>query len=681
MSIERERTASLQAMEHDVDDASPLVSETGTKSRWWRPRSLADRLFVLTIAAAVVPIAVATARAINRQWIPVGDDAFFTLRAKDVFTIDHLPLLGTWSSASLGAAQNLNHPGPLLFDVLALPARLGGGTGLAIGASLINAMSLLGIAIVGYRRGGAVVGAAAVAVGAVLAWSMGSEVLFEPWQPNVLLLPFLFFLILVWAATCGDLAALPWAVGVGSFVVQTHLSYAILVPLLSLWAVVGVAAVLQGARRRDPSSWPALRGRAVRTGVIATAVFAVCWLQPLIEQFTADGDGNVTRLVEHARDSNVETVGFGFGARAVASVASLPPWWLRPSFENTFAPHEGWRPPSLLLAVGSLLVLAGALAWCLRVATRRHDRDASRIIVTAALALLCALLSAGRTPVTLFGTEPHVFRWAWPVAAFVVLAIAVAVVRRYTRLSVAITGACALVAVTFGILNLPTTNQGGGPNTQQYAIAPTRDLDQKMGVLASEAPLLIDDPFKIFANPYAAAVLAELQDRNIPFVASDETLVRQLGPGRRYDGRNARSELLLRLGDDARTAPPGSRLAVRGSGLTTAEQRALADLQRQIGEYVAAGRLRLNSDGRAALASGEFPVLQGQLQSGASADRQALLDSRELITVVDRGEAVLHGVWADRFERYAVLQKRFDTETVALFVRPLTSTSQSASVR
>ena len=56
---------------------------------------------------------------------------------------------------------------------------------------------------------------------------------------------------------------------------------------------------------------------------------------------------------------------------------------------------------------------------------------------------------------------------------------------------------------------------------------------------ASDAPLLIDDPFKIFANPYAAAVLAELQDRNIPFVAKDETLVRQLGPGRRYDGRNA----------------------------------------------------------------------------------------------------------------------------------------------
>ena len=55
--------------------------------------------------------------------------------------------------------------------------------------------------------------------------------------------------------------------------------------------------------------------------------------------------------------------------------------------------------------------------------------------------LLCALSSCWRTPTTLFGTEPHVFRWAWPVA-FMVLAIAVAVVRRFARLSVRDHSAC-----------------------------------------------------------------------------------------------------------------------------------------------------------------------------------------------------------------------------------------------
>jgi hypothetical protein len=674
MSSERTPSISLHAEpQSERLDSRANVPDSGTR-RPWRALTVADWFFAITVVAAVVPIAVATARAIYRGWIPVGDDAFFTVRARDFFTLEHLPLLGTWSSASLDAAQNLNHPGPLLFDVLAMPAKLGGGNGLAIGAASINAAALLGIAIIGYRRGGAVVGAVAVAVGAVLAWSMGSEVLFEPWQPHVLVLPFLFYVTLVWAVACGDLVALPWAVGVGSFIVQTHLSYAILVPLLGVWAVVGVSLVLRGDRRRDPSSWAALRGRAIRSGVIAAAVFVVCWLQPLIEQFTADGDGNMTRLVRHARDPKVKTVGFDFGIRAVASVVSLPPWWLRPSFEDTFAPHNAWRPASLLLAAGSLLVLAAALAWCLWGTIRRHDRVASRVIVTAAVVLVCAFISAGRTPTTLFGTEPHIFRWIWPVAAFVVLAVAVTMVRRLIRLSAAITAACALVAVAFGLLNLPTYNQGGGPNSQQFAIPATHELDRKMGALEGEGPLLIDDLFTaVFADPYGGAVMAELQERRIPFVVHAPGLVRQLGPGRRYNGHNARNQLLLRMGEAALTPPPGSRLAIRGSGLTADDQLELSRLRQMIGEYVHAGRLRLNHIGQRAVASGELPVLQRELQSADGPDAQAVLDSRELSAVVNRRQAELHGAWADRFERYVALEKRFDTETVSLFVRPLTS--------
>ncbi|HEY4396550.1 MAG TPA: hypothetical protein VGO28_02645 [Acidimicrobiia bacterium] len=678
MSSEREATAVVPATEPDAAEEVARGVEVGTRSRWWRRWSLADRLFAITVVAAVVPVAVATARAINRGWIPVGDDAFFTVRARDVFTLEHLPLLGTWSSASLGGAQNLNHPGPLLFDVLALPAKLGGGTGIAIGAAAINVVALLGIAIIGYRRGGAVVGAVAVTVGALLAWSMGSEVLFEPWQPHILLLPFLCFVTLVWAVACGDLVALPWAVGVGSFVVQTHLSYAILVPLVGAWGLVGLALVLRGNRRREPGSWPGLRGRVIRNGVIAAVVFVVCWLQPLIEQFTADGDGNLTRLIRHARDPKVKTVGFDFGIRAVASVVSLPPWWVRPSFGNTFA-YKTWRPPSLLLAVGSLLVVAVVLGWCWWGARRHHDRVASRILATAGIVLACALVSAGRTPTTVFGTEPHVYRWVWPVAAFVALAVAVAIVRRLARFSLQITGAFAVVAVVFGVLNLPTSNQGGGPNAQQDAIPAAHDLDRKMGALEQDGPLLIDDLFKVvFADPYGGAIMAELQERGIPFVVQDRGLVRQLGPARRYNGHNARNELLMRLGDSALTAPPGSRLAVRGSGLTAAEQRELSRLRRMIGDYVRAGRLRLNAAGQRAVARGDLPVIGRELRSAAGPDAQAVIDSRELRALVDRHEAVLHGIWADRFERYVTLQHKFDTQTVALFVRPLSSRAASS---
>jgi hypothetical protein len=197
-----------------------------------------------------------------------------------------------------------------------------------------------------------------------------------------------------------------------------------------------------------------------------------------------------------------------------------------------------------------------------------------------------------------------------------------------------------------------------------------------MGALEKDGPLLIDDLFKVvFADPYGGAIMAELDDRGIPFVVRDPGLVRQLGPGRRYNGHNAQNELLMRLGDGALTPPPGSRLAARGSGLTADEQRELSRLRQMIGDYVHAGRLRLNRAGRRAVALGELPVLERDLQSASGPDAQAVLDSRELSAVVKGRDALLHGAWADRFERYVTLQEKFDTETVALFVRPLTSTA------
>src|SRR5256885_12943432 len=116
---------------------------------------LAFRLFVASIVVAVVPVAVATARAIHNGWLPTGDNALFAVRARDLFT-HHLPLLGSWSSASLNAGTQLNHPGPLYFDLLAVPARVvQSGAGVAFGAALLNALCIVGIAVFAYRRGGA----------------------------------------------------------------------------------------------------------------------------------------------------------------------------------------------------------------------------------------------------------------------------------------------------------------------------------------------------------------------------------------------------------------------------------------------------------------------------------------------------------------------------------------------
>src|SRR5262249_32120976 len=188
-------------------------------------------------------------------------------------------------------------------DLLAVPTTLfDSGAGLALGVALLNGLAVVGIAVVAYRRGGPLVGSAAMAVAAALGWAMGSQVLFDATQPSSLLLPFLCFVMLIWSISCGALAALPWAAGVGSLIVQSYLTYVYLVGILAAWVVLGLGLQLRAVRRDEQDSWPALRRRALRSGAIASVVIAACWIQPLIEQFTSNGAGNLTRLVRAVGD-------------------------------------------------------------------------------------------------------------------------------------------------------------------------------------------------------------------------------------------------------------------------------------------------------------------------------------------------------------------------------------------
>ncbi|MFZ4811712.1 MAG: hypothetical protein ACOYL9_10240, partial [Ilumatobacteraceae bacterium] len=178
---------------------------------------------LLAVVIALIPIAVAIARRSGGRWIPLGDNALIELRSRDVFTLRHFPLLGTWSSASLTAGTNLNHPGPLLFDLLAIPVRVfGGGTGVALGVGLINAVSVVGVAIVGHRVAGRTGALASLAIATMLCYTLGSGMLTDPWNPHVLILPFLFVVLCGWAVASGHMTLLPWMLIAGSLCLQTH---------------------------------------------------------------------------------------------------------------------------------------------------------------------------------------------------------------------------------------------------------------------------------------------------------------------------------------------------------------------------------------------------------------------------------------------------------------------------
>ena len=117
------------------------------------PRAMTWLVWSAALFAAAPPL-IAGARAAASGWYPAGDDSYAAIRARDIFSA-HPPLLGFWSSASLYTGHQVNHPGPLLFDLLAVPVRLfGAGPGVALGTALINSAAALGTIWLARRIGG-----------------------------------------------------------------------------------------------------------------------------------------------------------------------------------------------------------------------------------------------------------------------------------------------------------------------------------------------------------------------------------------------------------------------------------------------------------------------------------------------------------------------------------------------
>jgi hypothetical protein len=610
------------------------------------------------LLAAIVPIVVATVRAIAGHWLAVGDNAFFELRAADVFT-EHNPLLGTWTSASLTVGIDINNPGPLLYDALAIPVKIGGGAGLAIGVALINIVAIGGIALVARRLAGPRAVVAAMAAAAGLGWAMGSELLFEPWQPHSLLFPFLCFLMMVWALACGDLAVLPWAVGVASFIVQTHIGYALLIPVLGAWAAGAAGARLWRARRSGASAWPQHRRRAWRQIVVAGLVGIACWSQSLYEQFfSGEPGGNLGRLARSFGKAG-DKVGLGDAPRFVAEIAALPPWWGRPSVSRAFLPDVPL--PSLAASIAGLAIVAALLVVAMLIGRRVGDPPAVVAAETGLVAVVVGVAAATTIPIGYLGLAAHHLRWLWPVAVFVKFAIVYPLVAAPGRPRAQRLGLPVLTAATvvFALLNFPTMSAGVGPTADAEAIPTIRELVPQLESLRGERGVLIDLRGQRFAEPFTAPVMVELQRLGVPWYADDAVLLRQVGSTRAYRG-GASVRLFVREGDRARQIPPGTRRVAFVDALTDAQADELSALKDELTPVISGGALAV---------SGPHALSNAQLR-----DADYLFNSGALVDLVasDRLEAPARSSAALR--RYAELQHRSDRLTVAVFAEPLEGT-------
>jgi hypothetical protein len=316
------------AGEHVAERATDAPRRTARTARRW---------VVLAATGAVLPVVAATGRALRRGWIPLWDNAYPALRAWDVFSTDP-PLLGTRSRAGdFGdAVRATNHPGPFEFEVLAPWVRLlGPSHGTAVGIAALNVACVGVVAWLCHRRAGALGAALSLAAMAGLEWSMGSEMLFDPWPPYAGLLPLAAFLVAAWSAAEADPVGLPVLAVAGSFALQVHVGFVVLVVGL---AAVAVTLALLRAGPGQP------RRRLIRWMVAAAGMALVCWIPPLVEELRG-GTGNLTALWRSLGQGGSTRVPLGMTFDLVGSVVALPPWWLPPSFEHPVGGSMGYQGP------------------------------------------------------------------------------------------------------------------------------------------------------------------------------------------------------------------------------------------------------------------------------------------------------------------------------------------------
>ncbi|HWL44625.1 MAG TPA: hypothetical protein VNQ73_16915 [Ilumatobacter sp.] len=554
---------------------------------------------VAAYGVAIVPFVVAAVRALANDWFPIGDAAQLYIRATDVLTRNH-PWIGSGSSASTSLGFQVNNAGPLYYDLIGPFARLlPPGPGAVLGVTAVNVACLVLAGLAARRVGGAQHGATfelwVLAACAVLAWTMGSELLFDMFQAHALLFPWLAACVLLAGAALGQRWVWPWLAFVLTLIVHTHLSYAYILPTLVAAAVVTAVVRLPAPRRDRVRAWPADRG-VRRTAGWTALVLAVTWFQPVFEQIFGDGQGNLVRLARASRGTDV-TLGGGNAVRLTAAFIALPPWAGRQGFADTIAPSGittlpdrrevvelAGMPATWLAAVAlavTLALLGGAWWW----AGRRAIAPLQALATLALVGVVGSVVALSRLTVTVLGFAPHHTRWIIVVSLLVYVTLAWATtdaIRSRRRGSqvvelvettegdvppVVSTGSTTsgrlvplLVLVVFSLLNLPRFAQAHGPTADEQARPALRAMFAELDATTFAGPVYFDLANERVYAPHTSAIQLHLRERGIDFRVDSEFLVRHLGERRRADGTEPTT--LTQFHDDAAESPPATGCVV-----------------------------------------------------------------------------------------------------------------------
>jgi hypothetical protein len=399
------------------------------------------------VILVILPAAAAALSLVGRRWFPSGDEAFIARRVADVGG-RHTPSVGVYSRFGW------DHPGPLLFWLLAPLERLGGDTGILCGTAGINAACLGGALMVAYRRGGAVLTAWVALFLAVLCHALGAGFLLDPWNPWLPVTGLALLLLLGWSVGCGDQAMWPWLVGVASWEIQAHVGFAAVVLAVAVF-VTGCRTVAWGRSvRAGASGASSASGVPAGThgGRWAIAIALGLWAGPIVQQLTGRR-GDLEALLRFSLRPSGSTLGFGYGVHVAARELSLSPPW---------ATGHDANPLGLLTVapVGAGLMQLALLAGLGWLAWRREHGDAATLAAVTLVAVAGGVAGLTRVVGVPF---PYLARWMWIVAMFVPLATGwclLELVRPWRRVRA---GAMTAVVIATSVVVGVTTIEGVRP--------------------------------------------------------------------------------------------------------------------------------------------------------------------------------------------------------------------------
>ncbi|MDZ7732799.1 MAG: hypothetical protein U5R31_06480 [Acidimicrobiia bacterium] len=340
----------------------------------------------------------------------------------------------------------------------------------------------------------------------------------------------------------GDLAMLPFVGLLGSYVVQTHLGYAILVAYLGLWAIIGLTIVLGGRWRvADVGERRRIIERLCIWMGLTILVTTLAWWAPVHEQLYAD-NGNLAVLTESMQRNDNLPVGFadagGFLSREIGGLA---PW-------TTLGESEGGGPsmPVEPEGLAALLVPAIPFAVALALAVWRRERDAVFLQVTAFVAVGASFLAFAMVDGMVLA---YLVRWSWPVGLLVWLSTFWSLYRAtggHLRTAVRFVGAPAL-ALTLVLVSSANVDRAAD------ASVPIADVSEQLLDMEDDVVEAVEDhePVHIITGDgtlgaYAVAVGLQLilEKEGVPIVVPS-------GDSTRYGDHRTRDDV-----------EPGSNLIV-----------------------------------------------------------------------------------------------------------------------